>query len=660
VDKQVNALLEIDPEAHIFVRLGDLVPKTWYDANPDHTQQNSTGEVREWAGRQISPASEKGLQDMCAYLRHVIRYCEAQPWVNRVFGYTYCPGGEGLTNTNVSGMVFDVCESMQQAYREFVRKQYPTEAALREAWGDPEITFDGVRVPTDAEWRAALTQVEHWIEGNQLRRFRDYFHLSRELFMRWYKAIIRTVHAALNEREVLFGIDMCKQHMLGWQHNLFFGGKGPGADFLEMFNASGSIDVGELLDEPGLDMLWTPADYTARNPGYGWEAEGMADSMLLRGKVILVENDSRTFSPTGNEHTTMGAFRNVEEVRAGILRNAAWCLTRAGWDEWGLGGGAYFDDPLVQEHGIKPATRLLDAAPNMPHRETEHALAMIVDDSSPWYEDGTSGFQNLACIWQRVIGLSHCGIPYRIYLLSDLERENMPDYRCYFFPNLFKLDEARLSLLRRKVFRDGRMAIFGPATGITDGETLSGDWASRVLGVEMELVRRHAPRRVIVQGPHPIAQALPASTIYGDSLPYGPILIPADGALEKAGADHLGMATTFWGINRPGLFVKDHGTHKVAWSVSVPMPANLLRELARAGGCHVWCEEDDVILASDTVAAVHSVKAGPRTLKFPTSRTVWDLLTERKIGENLSEVTMNITPPETTIYYFGEQSPFTR
>ena len=77
--------------------------------------------------------------------------------------------------------------------------------------------------------------------------------------------------------------------------------------------------------------------------------------------------------------------------------------------------------------------------------------------------------------------------------------------------NLFAMDEQRLALLQRQVLTDGRMAIFGPATGISDGKTLSSEWATRLLGMEMELGDKRALHRVIVLGPRPIAQALPAS-----------------------------------------------------------------------------------------------------------------------------------------------------
>ncbi len=64
-----------------------------------------------------------------------------------------------------------------------------------------------------------------------------------------------------------------------------------------------------------------------------------------------------------------------------------------------------------------------------------------------------------------------------------------------------------------------------------------------------------------------------------------------------------------------------------------------------------------MVLASDTVAAVHSVKAGPRTLHLPSPRPVWDLLSGRKLGDALTRIDVTIAPPETRIYYFGEQAP---
>ena len=155
----------------------------------------------------------------------------------------------------------------------------------------------------------------------------------------------------------------------------------------------------------------------------------------------------------------------------------------------------------------------------------------------------------------------------------------------------------------------------------------------------------------------PITRNVPASEIYGDSQHYGPIIIPKEKAVEAAGVRFLGQAVLFFGINRPGLFAKDFGTHKIAWSAAAPFPGPLLRELARYGGCHVWCDENDVIMASDTVAAIHTVKDGPRTLRLPSKRTVWDLMSREKLGDNLTEISLEMNSPDTRVFYMGENLP---
>jgi hypothetical protein len=282
----------------------------------------------------------------------------------------------------------------------------------------------------------------------------------------------------------------------------------------------------------------------------------------------------------------------------------------------------------------------------------------VIDDSSPRHENGTAGYQQIATLWQRHLGLGHCGVPYRVYLFSDLAKENMPKYRTYLFPNLFELNDERLALLRRTVLCDGRVAIFGPATGITDGAKLGAEGISRLLGIDFELVPKQAPRRVLVHGTHPLTARLPASLTYGDSYSYGPMLVPARAAVNAGGFEVLGSATTFWEVNKPGLILKETPDCKMIWSVAMPLPANLLRECCRYAGSHIWCEDDDVVLASETVVAVHSVKAGPRTLLLPTPRPVWDLLSGEKLGDALSRIDIMVTPPETRLFYCAAQSPW--
>ena len=191
--------------------------------------------------------------------------------------------------------------------------------------------------------------------------------------------------------------------------------------------------------------------------------------------------------------------------------------------------------------------------------------------------------------------------------------------------------------------------------------------------MEFELVPKPAPRRVMVHGRHAVTQSLPACYTFGDSYPYGPILIPTRAAVDRGGFDALGSAAVMWGINKPGLILKEFGRgaagngrtgtrgagdYAIAWTVAMPLPAALLREFARYAGSHVWCEDDAVVLASETVAALHSVKAGRHVLKLPSPRPVWDLLDGRKRGDALDAIEFDIAAPETRLFYFGGENPF--
>lgn len=651
VEGQAQAILAMDTQARFYVRPGEFVPKAWAAKHPGEMQLSSTGKMMDY----LSLASELGWEHFLCYLQNFIEYCEDRKWSDRIVGYIYFPIGEGLTALACDGFMFDTCEAMQEAFRKHVRSRYSDDAELRAAWNDPSVTLDNVRVPTDAEWKARRESLLHWPEPDKMRREKDYFDLQAALFRRCFRNIMNTLREATSARPVVLGVDALKQPMMGWMLNQAFGRQDwltdPMGDYPEMTLASGAIDIGDLLDDDGWDFITTPSDYTARSVGYGWESEGVNDSLRLRKKAMLVENDSRTWM--GSESETLGAFLTTDEVRAGLLRNTAWALTRGHMHYWMNVGSSYFHDRKIHEVAVRDERRLLDSSSSWAHRETENAICMVIDDSSPMHENGTAGYQQIATLWQRHLGLAHCGVPYRIYLFSDLKKENMPKYRTYLFPNLFELNDERLSLLRKTVLCDGRMAIFGPATGITDGKKLGADGISRLLGIEFEMISRQAPRRVMVHGTHPLTANLPASLSYGDSYPYGPVLVPTRAAVNTGDFVTLGSATTFWGVNKPGLILNETPDCKMVWTVAMPLPANLLRECCRYAGSHIWCEEDDVVLASETVAAIHSVKGGPRTLLLPSPRTVLDLLSGEKLGDNVRRIQMTIKPPETRIFGMG-------
>jgi hypothetical protein len=682
---QVDHILSVCPEALFMLRPGANPPQNWLALYPDDAQTSEDGRRHEDA----TWCSEHYLAEMVAYFQRLVRHCESSPWGERLIGYLEATYGEGCTLLTIRGNLFDLSPASEAGFRAWIRHRYATDAALQEAWNDPAVTLEAVRVPRDSEWYAKkaggpptfggkeLTPQElpsnggvtprglfHWIEAAQALPEHDYCRFMRDCFTRKYLTLARTLKATAAEsgRERLVGFDVTKQPMMGWQILSAFDGIGDGQSFPNLLMLSGSYACGEVLDDPAIDVIFTPADYHARTLGFAYEAEGVSDSMLLRGKAMIIENDARCY--VGQGATEQGAFRDDKEVAAGLTRNAALTLSRGLQSYWCNVGSSYFHAPGIQET-IARLVPMLDRLNEYPHVETRSAIAMVIDDESLMTEDFTSGYQTLAVIWQRILGLAHCGVPYRLFLFSDLQKD-LPRYHTWLFPDMFIVNDERLALLREKVLRDGNLAIFGPSTGISDGRRLSPDGASALLGVPFDLFPRTTVRHVIVQDSgHPISRELPASCTYGDSLPYGPTLAPGDRAVENGGGVPLGHATLCWFLHRTGLFLKEFGQgtagngaaggrgaedYGVLWSCAVPLPSNLLRAACRYAGSHIWCEEDDVIYASDSLVSLHSVKAGPRTVKLPRACALRDALTGDLVGEHLTEITVDVDPPMTKIW----------
>ena len=687
LDHQAESILKVRPDALFYIKFQLTPPIDWMREHPGDMQTDENGKTY----REASFASARLRRDLTRYVRGLVDHCETRPWRDHIVGYLGLPYGEGIMPLNIAGKMFDCSAVNQRAFRQWVRTRYRSEARLRKAWGNPTLTFGRVRVPRDADWYArrqagpvtlggkpldvaslpsnalvSSASLFHWVEERNAAPERDYCRFMREMFLGW----ARTIHAAAKDtarkhgRTRIVGLDIIKQHQIGWQILSTFDGIGDGQSFPSMFPLTGSIDMDELLDDDLLDAVWNPADYYARTLGFAYESEGLTDTMALRGKVAFVENDARTY--VGEGIKDQGAFRDEREVEVGLIRNAALTLSRGVQSYQCNVGSSYFHDAAIQDT-VARVRRMVERVERVPHVETRDAIAFIVDDESPLFEDFTSGYQTLALILQRIRGLSHCGVPYRILLLSDVRRRNLPRYHTWVFPNLFRVVPETVALLRRKVLRDGNVAVFGPSTGITDGKTLGVEGASGLLGVPMELFPRTTVRHVIVQDDgHPLSAPLPASLVYGDSMPYGPTMVPGDRAVENAGAVPLGHANLCWFIHRTGLFLKEFGRggagngkpggrgagdYAVVWSAALPLPGNLLRECARYAGGNIWCEEDDVVYACDSFVALHSVKRGVREINLPRPCRVTDAVSGRRIGKRKTmTIRVGVRPPETRAF----------
>jgi hypothetical protein len=84
--------------------------------------------------------------------------------------------------------------------------------------------------------------------------------------------------------------------------------------------------------------------------------------------------------------------------------------------------------------------------------------------------------------------------------------------------------------------------------------------------------------------------------------------------------------------------------------VAVWLPPDLWRGLARYAGAHVYCDENELVLADSSVVAMHSVKSGKKRLRLPGKHTVYDLVNDVEFARDVDEIEFQLDAPATRVF----------
>jgi hypothetical protein len=149
------------------------------------------------------------------------------------------------------------------------------------------------------------------------------------------------------------------------------------------------------------------------------------------------------------------------------------------------------------------------------------------------------------------------------------------------------------------------------------------------------------------------------------------VLYPRDG-------EGLGLAWTRWEANELGLAVKSFGNgaagagnsgaagsgtagsgahgafgpgdYAAVFTVAAMLPSDLWRGIARFAGAHVYCDDNELVLADSSVVAMHSVKSGPKRLRLPGKHDVYDLANDVEYARNTDEIAFQLDAPATRVF----------
>jgi hypothetical protein len=170
----------------------------------------------------------------------------------------------------------------------------------------------------------------------------------------------------------------------------------------------------------------------------------------------------------------------------------------------------------------------------------------------------------------------------------------------------------------------------------------------------------NAPRRILISNfEHPVTRNLDADVVIGGPLPYGPVMMPTDGtelglAWAKGGNNHIGLAIKEFGKGAAGKYQGKQslgeGDYAAIFTTAVPLPANLWRNIARYAGAHVYTESNDVLMADNSVVALHSLQSGKKKISLPGKFRVRDLISGKEYAKNTGEIVFDLKAPETRVF----------
>ena len=642
VGDRFNQILKEDPKARFHLRIYLERPyKWWLDLYPEEVEVVSDG-TKDRQSFASTVWREQAKEFLRAYIAHLNKIGIAE----RIVAYQV---GAGHTGEWVKGKVSmsywtgDYSAPMRRHFRSWVQQKYQNDVtALRAAWRDSTTTFDTVEVPSDVE----QFHTTHWTFRDPRREQKviDYYRCLADLCSDLVIDFCRTVKEATEGRS-LAGAFYGYLMDLTWNAGFF--SEGESSEY-STYQRSGHLGFVKVLNSPYVDFLVSPYSYGFR--GIGGDGSGMllTESVRLHNKVYVYEDDTRTH--TMRSSPFHGRAMSLSESVAFLRRNLAYNVIH-GQGLWWLVNQGHVD--VAAEPAFRPMLKefqqLGTFALNV-DRSPGAEIAVIVDDESFFYETLKNDLDMPLIFKQRHIGLARMGAPYDLYLLDDLLKGRLPNYKLYIFLNVIQLSGERRTALKREIQKDGRTALWIYAPGyIADFPSVEN--MTYLAGFRFgKEDHPWASFLHITNFSHPITKGLPQDLFWGTDSRLGPMFY-----VDDQEAVVLGEAVFAQGTCKPGFGLKKFANWNSVY-ISVPnIPASVLRAIARAAGVHIYNDQGDVVAGGRELLSVHTIAGGYRQFKLPKRvEVVFDLFERKIIAQDADTFSITLAPVSTAFYYVGD------
>ena len=500
LDDQIRMYLAADPEAYLIVMVRLIQPSWWTQMHPDelvdYAVPGELGGEETYRAVRASMASKAWLEDTGEAWGALIEHIEAQPWGKRVLGYhpAYGISAEWHYFGSWREQYPDTGAAMTGRFREWLREQYVTDAALQAAWADPRASIATAEVPGVEERQFGEVIAFH--DPATERRAMDYYRCHQRVVADAMEHFGRIVKETTDSAKVC-----------GVYYGYFYG--------VRPQTQGGHLELQRLFSSPYLDYFVAPYSYSHRLMGQDGRLRSLGAAHFIGGKPHILEGDIRTYLHPRNEY---GRTEDVNQSLAAVTREFTTALIeRAGfwWVDFGPDtGGGWFDDPALMAR----AAQLQDVAERalQEPRESAAEVALVCDlESFYGFSDGHGMGIGYSLVESIGTELYHAGAPFDAIHLEQLAEADLERYRVLVFLYTVMLDADEAALIERLREAGEHAMVFLWAPGLLTPEAVSVEQAEAVTGLDLTLVERWLPAQVNAVADDPLMARLTPLEVHG-------------------------------------------------------------------------------------------------------------------------------------------------
>ena len=612
----MTAIVGRNPNAYFKIFYHLYMPPAWCKAHPEESIRldNGVTTLANTPEKSLQPsyASEVWRKRMGEVLAESIRVMRESPFADRIPYIRVCYGNCGEWNNfgYAEQAYVDVSRPMQRAFGAYLKEKYRTVESLRQAWGRPDAAFDADDlVPTrENRWKGGDFVRANGAEGMPSV---DYYEFFQKLAAETVIHFARVIKAASQGKM-----------LAGAYFGYYFGHYGLNPYH---FQDCGQYGVPYLLAAPEVDFYGGPYPYHLRRKSM--VVNGVAGSVKLAGKLWESEHDERTHH-SGSRNAVNGTTDDLAETLAVGKRNIM--LNLAAGSSFYYYDFAYDWYRDAEYMAMVRRMKELDRALLAKEWKNPARLAVVVSEKTvPYFTSRNDNklIRQVNNFFNKE--LPFIGMPYDVYLTTDLAKIDFRQYQAVLFPNCVYADAAFIADVRRYAAGGGRKLVFLHAPGVINAQNrLDPAQSERLTGIKL-----------VCDSDKTVGEV---------SGKYGKTKLPPvrfRTAVDDAAATILGT----WEDGAAAIAEKQFPDWKSIVICHHAPDVAMLRNLLNANGVRFWSSGRaglNQCLFAGPLLAMYSRNAGNQTFWLPEQVEIAvDLFTGEVLARNSSVV--NFTSPKT-------------